>query len=61
MKEYIVEIEDMDNLEACAVIEGELIRCRDCRWYDERNRGCANMDTYMEPQDFCSLGERREE
>ena len=41
----------------------EVIRCKDCKWYD--NIGCAliivDEEDRPKPDDFCSYGERKEE
>lgn len=38
---------------------GELIRCKDCKWY--KDYCCTNVDFtwYREPNWFCADGERR--
>ena len=75
MKEYIVEFGDAlyDEKTGQAVfkpkIEGELIRCKDCKYYgrvDKRRfyRGgdCTKgiISTIVPDKDFCSRGEREE-
>jgi len=37
---------------------GILVRCRDCKNYDH---GCTRYDAPIDPDDFCSYGERKEE
>lgn len=40
---------------------GELIRCKDCKWYCDGHL-CYNTETLgMKPDDYCSLAERKEE
>ena len=48
----------------------ELVRCKDCKYYNERNEDCdhpalwgeycSDFGLHMKPDDFCSYGERRE-
>ena len=49
----------------------EVVRCKDCKWYDADCEICVlhseDGDTYdcgcdvnMKPEDFCSYGERRD-
>ena len=56
---------------APAVDAVEVVRCKDCKWYDADLEICVLLsddgDTYdsgcdveMKPDDFCSYGERRE-
>lgn len=37
--------------------EPEIIRCKDCKYYD--GRPCGNVDYYNTESDFCSRAERR--
>ena len=37
----------------------EVVRCKDCRYYEGKNTYCAN-DILATPYDYCSRGERRE-
>ena len=40
---------------------GELIRCKECKWYGDGYL-CYNTETLgMQPDDYCSLAERKEE
>lgn len=47
--------------------KGELVRCKDCKWYDKLPTGTACMrwtgDPYaqasVEDNDYCSYGERK--
>lgn len=45
----------------CPLIEIDLVRCGECKWFI--NEGsvtiCDTHETYIEPTDFCSYGERR--
>lgn len=63
-KEYIVDLreEEADELMDEHLV-GELVRCKDCKWYSEKgfckhpNGGAGNV----RPADwFCADGERRE-
>ena len=55
----ITEKDDREN--TCPLIEIDLVRCKDCKWFI--NEGsvtiCDTHETYIEPTDFCSYGERR--
>lgn len=73
MKEFIVET----DLDLSCVTEftgaggvsfkphGELIRCRDCRWYayqyDGYHSECDLFKMCFDQDDFCSRAERKEE
>lgn len=66
--EYIMKMEkDMDGIE-CYISKGELIRCKDCKWYGraDKRRFYRGMDclqkrinTIVPDKDFCSRAERR--
>ena len=62
MKEYIVRIEHgADGAVHYFRTGGEIVRCKDCKWYlDEDQKGCCDL-TYsiVEPNEYCSHGERR--
>lgn len=62
MKEYIVPVGDKGNM---SMIENELhlqqlIRCKDCQWYDEKISFCDNCYLPREQTFFCADGKRRE-
>lgn len=41
----------------------EVVRCKDCKFYNEAERMCNDtngFDRYWKPTDFCSYGKRRE-
>ena len=38
---------------------GELIRCKDCKWYDEQISLCDNCRLPRERTFFCADGERK--
>ena len=61
----VVDIDDIPTVDAV-----EVVRCRDCRWYNPELRICnlhseskgepnVGYVVGMEPDDFCSYGERR--
>ena len=66
MKEYIVPFTDgadMEKFEAEHGTNGELIRCKDCKywgtsWY---RYGCVNATPIMMENDYCSNAERKED
>lgn len=40
----------------------EIVRCKDCKWYNDRERMCNDLmgfGRYWKPDDFCSYGKRR--
>lgn len=41
----------------------EVVRCKDCRWYenDGYHTHCRIMRLSVEAEDYCSRGERRED
>lgn len=45
----------------------EVVRCKDCKWYERKfpwNRHsyeCSYLEAPMDDNDYCSLGERRED
>lgn len=54
----IVPIQIIEN--SCAV---EVVRCKDCRYFDEPEKDvcwCYQNDREMQPLDFCSYGERKD-
>ena len=63
--EYII-LDDflLDEVMSTASAQGylrELIRCKDCRWYDERISLCDNCGLPREQTFFCADGKRRVE
>lgn len=38
----------------------EIVRCGECKWYDNRE-GCFFSTSEIDPEGFCSFGERREQ
>ena len=69
MRELIQEeITDMDGIN-CYITKGELIRCKDCKFYARnknifhRGSDCLKriIDTIVPDVDFCSNAKRKEE
>ena len=67
MKEWITHL-DFDGHEHHEVSTQELIRCKDCRFYDKTEDAlgawvkCARRNEIMQTdEDFCSFAERRKE
>lgn len=58
----IWQIEDAPTVDAV-----EVVRCKDCKWYERKfpwNRHsyeCSYLEAPMDDNDYCSLGERRED
>ena len=68
MSEYIVEESGYPGAMTHSIV-GELVRCRDCKWYGRadkrrfyRGMDCLNkhIDTIVPDKDYCSRGERRD-
>ena len=55
LKQTISDINNMPTIDAV-----EVVRCKDCKYYEGKNTYCAN-DILATPYDYCSRGERREE
>lgn len=59
---YNEDLEDILDL-LYALPKTEVVRCKDCRWYD--NIGCAliivDEEDRPKPDDYCSYGERKKE
>ena len=58
----VVDVQDIDN--APTVDAVPVVRCSDCKYYDEKDHNCLDEMGYARrwmPTDFCSFGERREE
>ena len=63
MAEWIMKEEtDMDGV-GCYIRKGELIRCKDCKWYYRGGATCMFWDgtNGMCGDDFCGRAERKEE
>ena len=53
--------------EHVAVALPEIVRCRDCRWFDSRpnyqlcrrDMSCDEIAVFAEPDGFCAWGERK--
>lgn len=57
------------NMRALPSAEPEIIRCKDCMWWDTswkptwaigEEHWCSSNDTFMWPKDYCSKAERIE-
>ena len=75
-KEVTVDADRLNDLcEGCLIkkrfVDGltptdaiEVIRCKDCKWYDGKSKGCnrsGGLTMYpLYEYDYCSYGERRE-
>lgn len=73
-KDMIIHIDTElagDEVRVIAGPQGELVRCKDCRWWGgsqetmHNNHLCRNWSKFgsinTSADDFCSYGERREE
>ena len=38
---------------------GELVRCKDCKYWDEQCQQCERIDGIILPDFFCADGEKR--
>lgn len=72
MSEHIYEDSDMENERYHVIPFGsmheEIVRCRDCKHYDDRDAGCSyfvlaesKLLHIKDPDGFCKWGERREQ
>ena len=66
MKEIIVSYQESGDKDdrGCIMGEwvGELIRCKDCKYYDYFSEQCRNgIDGIMTPNFYCANGERKDE
>lgn len=70
MKEIIIEVPDdfgktLKPEKVNSEIKGELVRCHDCKYWQDNNGGYPHRDCKWnqyetpDPDDFCSAGERR--
>jgi len=39
----------------------EVVRCKDCKWWDSNENTCIEIGGLWRASDFCSWGERRED
>ena len=39
----------------------EVVRCKDCSWWDSNEKTCIEIGGLWRASDFCSWGERRED
>lgn len=61
LQEYICMVKRIDGVVAQKALEQELIRCKDCKWWNADT--CMGWyDTpYTPPDGFCYKGKRKEE
>lgn len=66
IREYIYFIDDNPN-GTSGMTEEEIIRCKDCKYWQDNNNGypvtdCRwNKDETPDADDFCSFAERKEQ
>ena len=63
MNEYIMSMEtDMDGVD-CYIRKGELMRCKDCKFYHktEDDQFCGQGSVVAFDEHYCSIAERKEE
>lgn len=68
MSEVILNVTDEFIKSYSFQIRGEIVRCSDCRYYDEIIHACERFDSikqdnvsYVFDDGFCAWGERRDE
>ena len=62
--EKIIRYESEDGIHVKAMDRGELVRCKDCKWWykeDEENKCLEFADIPLTDEDFCSHGERKDD
>ena len=59
MNEYIVRVTGYPGRLEHEVV-GELVRCKDCEFYEGENRYCFN-DVKAKPDGYCSFAERKQD
>lgn len=60
-REYIYGIAQDKNGAPYLFNIGELVRCKDCRWYKYDSYCSKTEDREIDADNFCSYGERRPE
>lgn len=66
IKEYVVKVTNKVLPNAFTLFEEEyspeqdIVRCKDCKWYDERISMCDNCGLPREQTFFCADGKRNE-
>lgn len=58
-KNYLLTYSSVVELLAVLKEQPEIVRCKDCRWYDEKISFCDNCNLPREPAFFCADGDRR--
>lgn len=43
-----------------AAANDEIVRCKDCKWWDSNEETCIENDGWWRALDFCSWAERKE-
>lgn len=66
MKEYIVQAYSQETIDSFDAHNApELIRCKDCKWFEMSRYGergfCKNVELIRRTTFYCADGERREE
>ena len=65
MSEYIIELGEHTTDGIKCVQREEIVRCRDCVFYDDYLGSCIRGNAHQvfaaEPDGFCKWGERRSE
>ena len=63
MKEMIARVGDSINKDGIASVcltGEELVRCKDCKWYDKQENWCISLDITEQGDDwFCADSERK--
>ena len=63
-REWIVEVlKDIEGMHTGYLHKGELVRCKDCEYYDdeeygETTRWCVWHESPVQGEDYCSYGKR---
>ena len=61
IREYIYFVDDNPN-GTSGMTEEEIIRCKDCKHFDEENGVCkVDGNGGWQADDFCSTGERKKQ
>jgi len=64
LQEYICMVKRIDGVVAQKALEQELIRCKNCKYYDSEHEVCCVYISYRlakDANDYCSDAERKEE
>ena len=64
-----VNPDNIDQFESLAFIHPQtkvvtefiqIVRCRNCKWWNKSNTNCPKKGGYWKPDEFCSDGERKD-